>query len=51
MKKLQEIAEQKGKTLNPCTRKNLWMMLIPGMIMMRKACASQSYKTNLGSVS
>lgn len=51
MKKLQEIAEQKGKTLNPCTRKNLWMMLIPGMIVMRKARASQSYKTNLGSVS
>jgi hypothetical protein len=51
MKKLQEIAEQKGKTLNPCTRKNLWMMLIPGMIVMRKARASQSYKTSLGSVS
>jgi hypothetical protein len=27
------------------------MMLIPGMIMMRKAHASQSYKTNIGSVS
>jgi hypothetical protein len=45
MKKMQELAEQKGKTLNPRTRKNLWMMLLPSMIMMRKARASQSYKT------
>jgi hypothetical protein len=30
---------------------NLWMKLLPAMIMMRKAHASQSYKTNLGLVS
>jgi hypothetical protein len=37
-----KFAEQKRKALNPCTRKNFWMKLLHGMIVMRKAHASQS---------